>query len=92
MAAERVDRAHLGRDDLDEKQRHPNVVPGKRARGAREIAASKWAEIADRCWLCGLAIGRFRKIAHLDQRRSNNDPDNLAYFCPTATACSMSAS
>lgn len=33
------------------------------------------------CVLCGLQI--CLQIAHLDQNAGHNEPDNLAYFCPT---------
>ena len=52
-------------------------------KNARPVAEKAWKHIADRCWLCGLAIGQFLEVAHLDQDRANNSPENLAFLCPT---------
>lgn len=35
------------------------------------------------CVVCGLQLGASLEAAHLDHRRLNNDPDNLAWLCPT---------
>ncbi len=35
------------------------------------------------CAVCGLQLVACLQIAHLDHDAGNNDPDNLAYLCPT---------
>ncbi len=35
------------------------------------------------CVVCGLQMEPCLTIAHLDQVKSNNSPDNLAWLCPT---------
>jgi predicted restriction endonuclease len=35
------------------------------------------------CAVCGLQNETSVHIAHLDQNAGNNDPDNLAWLCPT---------
>jgi predicted restriction endonuclease len=35
------------------------------------------------CAICGIEIEAMLQAAHLDNDASNNDPDNLAWLCPT---------
>lgn len=48
---------------------------------ARKVAADAYPFKC--CAVCGLQLQTCLNIAHLDQNAGNNDPDNLAYLCPT---------
>lgn len=48
---------------------------------ARRVAAAEYPFVC--CVVCGVQLASSMTVAHLDHRPGNNDPDNLAWLCPT---------
>ena len=59
-----------------------NSLPGRSGR-SRKVALAHYSQAMDRCWFCGLDIPGVLEVAHIDQDRANDHPDNLAILCPT---------
>jgi len=59
-----------------------NAMGEHRRQGeARRIASASYPFIC--CVVCGLGLRSCMTVAHLDHQPGNNDPDNLAWLCPT---------
>jgi hypothetical protein len=61
-----------------------NPVPSRQYRSA---ALERYKKLVDGflvnvCVMCGFGIPAVLEVAHLDQKRSNNDVGNLAVLCP----------
>src|SRR3712207_3700022 len=59
------------------------VGPDPRRRQSEARRVAKAAYPFQGCVVCGLEVPTCLTVAHLDHRAGNNDPDNLAFLCPT---------
>jgi hypothetical protein len=55
---------------------------GRNQREARRVLLAHSARFHG-CAVCGIELDAILVVAHLDNNPSNNDPDNLAWLCPT---------